>query len=183
MRHRAALIIFFGLGFGVVSASYFSTKDRKIASVEKKRSWMPAPIGKHLALFEIEITALSEISENESEDITIVGKIYINQPVQDQVTYSWQVPADVEVIKGDINGKVAQPQQGQFIETKLIVRGFNKKMQKLISLKALSRSANLPIGSSAVIVSRPEDTLEYVAAEMKQSADEQLHSSAPKARR
>lgn len=187
MRIRATLIIFLGIIFGISGAAFFSEKSKSrnpASSLEGNPLWVPAPIGKHLALLKVEIGKPEHIPESgANEEITLVGKILVSQKIQSDLSYSWTLPEDVQVIEGQTSDSLSNVQTGQIVEVKLTVAGFNKEKQRLISLQASSKGGTETLGGSAVVASRPEDTWEAVAPEMKKSADEQLAPSKSNRRR
>lgn len=167
MRHRTALIVLLGLIFGISGAAYFS-------SVEEKTSWIPAPIGKHLALLKVEIAQPENIPDGGNDEVQLVGRILTNQNIEGDLGYKWILPEDVEVLEGETSDTLAGVKMGQIVELKLTVTGFTREKQKSISLQAMVSQGSQVLGNSAVVVSRPEDTWEAVAPEMKQAAEEQL---------
>lgn len=178
MRNRTTLtVILFGLIIGISGAAYVKDKakgQRQPASVSGKKIWMPTPLGKHLALLKVEITSPELIPESGPDEVTLVGRILVNQELQGDLSYSWSVPEDVQVLEGQISDSFANVKNGQIVEVKLIVSGFNKEKQRLISLQASGRKGEEILGNSAVVSSRPEDTWEAVAPEMRQAAEAQL---------
>jgi|GEM_PF-1917789 len=183
MRNRTALTLLLGLIFGISGAAYVSNKEKKLrnpSSVEeKKKPWMPAPIGKHLALLKVEIQQPENLPDEGNDEVTVVGRILVTQDLQGDLTYKWSLPEDVQVVEGHTSDALPGVKAGQVVEVKLTVTGFNKEKQKLISLQAHAQRGDQVLGNSAVIASRPEDTWEAVAPDMKKSAEEQLSGGRP----
>lgn len=181
MRARTVLsVILLGTIFGIASGAYFKNKEqlsRQPSSLQKSRMWMPAPVGKHLALIKVKIESPETIPEAGDDEVTLTGRILVNQDIHGELSYTWAVPEDVSIIQGPLTGLLAASQAGEVFEVKLTVRGFNKEKQHLISLNASGIHGGERLGNSAVITSRPEDTWESVAPEMKRAAEEQLGSS------
>lgn len=179
MRNRTALTLILGLIFGISGAAYFSNKEKKRipASVkEGKIPWVPAPVGKHLALLKVEIATPQNIPQEGNDDVELTGRVLVNQNLQGDLSYEWNLPEDVQIVEGQQSDTLAGVKMGQIVELKITVSGFNKEKQRLISLQASGSAGNQVLGNSAVVASRPEDTWEAVAPEMKKSADEQLGS-------
>lgn len=174
MRYRTALTLFVALIFGITGWAYVSNKDKKRepASV-KSKFWMPVPVGKHLALLKVEV-APTEIPDSGNSDVNLVGRILVNQEMTSDLSYVWAIPEDVQVVEGQLSDSLANVKMGQIVEVRLTVSGFDKEKQRMISLQASGSRGEEKMGSSAVVVSRPEDTWESVAVEMKKAADEQL---------
>ncbi|KHD88493.1 MAG: hypothetical protein OM95_08245 [Bdellovibrio sp. ArHS] len=176
MRYRTAVTLFIGLIFAITGLAYISNKEkhREPASV-KSKFWMPVPVGKHLALVKVEV-ASSEIPSSGNDEVHLIGRILVNQEMTGDLSYEWSVPEDVQVVEGHLSDSYANVKMGQIVEVKLTVSGFNKEKQRTISLQAYGARGEEKMGNSAVVVSRPEDTWESVASEMKKAADEQLGS-------
>ncbi|MBV2169818.1 MAG: hypothetical protein KUL82_14025 [Bdellovibrio sp.] len=181
MRNRTTLtVILFGLIIGISGAAYVKDKakaQRHPSSVGDKKIWMPTPLGKHLALLKVEITSPESIPEAGSDEVTLTGRILVNQELQGDLSYSWSLPEDVQVVDGQVSDSFSNVKNGQIVEVKITVSGFNKEKQRLISLQASGKKGAEVLGNSAVVASRPEDTWEAVAPEMRQAAEAQLGTS------
>lgn len=177
-------IILFGIIFGIAGTAYLNDKGikgRQPASIQGKKLWMPAPAGKHLAPLKVAIEEPSFIPEKgDDTEVTLVGRILVNHNINSSLTYSWDLPAGVEAVRGELKSNVSGVQSGQTVDVSLTVTGFNKEKQKLIVLKALAVQGQEILGNSALIASRPEDTWESIAPELKRSADEQLGPASEK---
>lgn len=189
MRNRKTLtVLLLGLLFGISGAAYFKDKARSLnrgpASVGgKKIPWIPTPVGKHLALLKVEIANPEVIPDDGDEEVVIRGRILVNQDHQGDISYSWQLPQDVQLVSGNIKDSLANVEVGQIVDLSITVKGFTKESQKLISLQASATRGELVLGGSAVVASRPEDTWEAVAPDMKKEAEEQLGTSESRSRR
>lgn len=181
MRNRTALVTISGLILGIFGAVCFSgkAKSRQPSSLTTdKKAWVPAPVGKHLALLKVEISNPADIPESGGDqEVTLVGRILVNQKIQGDLSYAWTLPEDVQVAEGQLSDSLANIQAGQVVEVKLTVTGFNKEKQRLISLQASSKGGSEILGGAAVVASRPEDTWESVAPDMKKSADALLETT------
>lgn len=171
-------VILFGIIFGIAGTAYLKdkdSKDRQPAAIQGKKLWMPAPAGKHLAPLKVAIEEPSAIPEKGDEtEVTLVGHILVNHNINSSLTYSWDLPAGVQAVRGDLKSNLSGIQAGQIVDVSLTVTGFTKEKQRLIVLKALAVQGQEILGNSALIASRPEDTLESIASDIKKSADAQL---------
>lgn len=171
MRYRTTLgLILLGLVFGIAGAAHFKGAHKT------KAPWMPVPVGKHLALLKVEIATPESVPEAGNDEVTLKGRILVNRNLQGNLTYSWNLPEDVQAVEGAISESLANVKMGQVIEVAITVSGFNKEKQRLISLQTSGHLGNELLGNSAVVASRLEDTWEAVAPEMKKAAEEQLGS-------
>lgn len=186
MRKRTTLIfILFGFLFGIAGVAYVKDKEmgkRNPSSLNSKPLWIPAPAGKHLALFKVEVQGPDTLPLEGQEEVTLTGRILVNQELQGELFYSWLLPDDVQVVEGNTSDSLVSVNKGQIVETKITVMGFGKDKQRIISLQASGRQGQELLGNTAILTSRPEDTWEAVAPEMKKAAEEQLGSE-PKSRR
>ncbi|WP_374029519.1 hypothetical protein [Bdellovibrio bacteriovorus] len=149
-------------------------KERTPASVVGgKVPWSPAPIGKHLALIKVELKS-SEIPESGSDETTFTGRILVTQDIEGDLNYTWSIPDDVTIVEGSLSESLPNVKKGQIVEVTLTVSGFNKEKQRLVTLQASGKRGQDLLGNSAILASRPEDTWEAVAPEMKRAAEEQL---------
>lgn len=126
----------------------------------------PAHRGKISHPIAITIEEPSEIPESGNAEVTIEAKIKIrnNSP---ELSYQWEVPSDVTVSKGSQIGNLSTEGKTEGF-LKLVIRGFNKESQKKIILKVTAGGFT----TSAIVVSRPEDTLEYVAPVIRRQVEE-----------
>lgn len=182
MRYRTTLAVTFlglllGLGIGagkIFPAMNHQTDSRTPASVLKQKSWRPLPLGKHLALIKTELEQPELIPNEGDDEVTLNGRIHINQTITGGISYNWVLPEEVEVVSGDLSNTIEDIKMGEVIAVSIKVRGFNKEKQRLIFLKASGKHGGEFLGNSSTIASRPEDTWESIAPEMKKAAEEQL---------
>ncbi|UOF00249.1 hypothetical protein [Bdellovibrio reynosensis] len=175
MWNRTTLtVLSLGLAVGVFGGNFFLSKNQSERKPSSVTHWKPAPMGKHLALLKVEIAQPEIIPEEGSEEVTLLGRILVNQKMDSDLTYSWTLPEGVEVIEGNISDTLSSVHTGQIVEVRLVVSGFNREKQRLISLEANGAQGTRAMGNSAVLASRPEETFEAVAPELKKSAEEQL---------
>lgn len=100
------------------------------------------------------------------------------------IHYQWILPDDVTIIKGYPSGDIQNPVANQTYEVELLVKGFNNLDRKDISIVATTQDMNgTRLGNSAVITSRPADSMEHLAPVMMIKAQEfktsQAHERMP----
>ncbi len=171
-----------GLLIGISGMALQNEVNRKPSSTTAAK-WTPAPLGKHLAPVKVEIQSLENIPTSGSEEVQLVGRLFINQEINGDLSFSWTLPEDVQVVEGQLSDSYSNVQVGQIVEVKLTVTGFNSEKQRIVSLQAWAQKGESRVGNSAIAVSRPQDTWEAVAAEMQESADEQLGRKSTRPRR
>jgi len=167
---------------GMWALEKYSPLKRQPSSVSmgKSAKFHPMPLGKHLTVISAEIEKLEQIPDTADQEVTLTGIIYVRQQIYGDVGYKWTLPPEVKVVDGQTSDSFADVKAGEAIKVKLSVTGFSKEMQSMISLQAFAHQDGIQIGGSAVTVSRPEETWEAVAPEMKTSAEEQLQEAAVK---
>jgi hypothetical protein len=166
--------------FSIAGVAYFKNRDkvsRTPSSISVKKLWIPGHNEKHLAPVKVQIAEIENIPASVNEPVTLNGKISINHPIDETLSYSWSLPDGVKLIRGVMSEEIDKLQMGQVIDVSITVTGFSKESQKIITLSAGSYQKGEKIGNSTVIPSRPEDTFEYIAPEIKRVADEQLAES------
>ena len=132
---------------------------RSIASIE---SYKPSRLmlGKQAAAMSVEIVGPEIGAENANEVTELAGFITQNIRGDSWLAYRWSLPAGVEMVQGSPRGSLQDLPLGQPYLMKILVRGFTKEKQKLISLSSLIQKSGTELAATAVIVSRPEDTME-----------------------
>lgn len=171
-----------GLLIGISGMALQNEVKRKPSSTTSAK-WTPAPLGKHLAPVKVEIQSVEHIPTSGNDEVQLVGRLFINQEIHSDLHFSWTLPEDVHVVEGQLSDSYSNVQAGQIVEVKITVSGFNSEKQRIVSLQAWAQKGETRIGNSAITVSRPQDTWESVAAEMQESADEQLGRKSKRPRR
>lgn len=171
---KITLVLLAVIAFGAGMTYYSTSQNRKPASAQ---AWRPLPIGKHLSAFQIEIQ--EQIPESSEEEAVFTARVRVMHDLEGDFKYQWNLPSEVQVVEGSTEDSFPVPKAGQIVELQLKLLGFSKEAQKTLSLDVEGYRQNQTVGSSAVVVSRSEDTLEAVAPELKRSAEEQLGSVAP----
>lgn len=162
-QFKIAGIVCVGLCLGL-SAMLLYKQDkqnlrRSLASVE---SYQPARLvlGKQAAAMNVEIVGPASSAEDSSELVELVGFITQNLHGDTWLDYQWSLPEGVDLIQGQVSGSLQNLTLGQPYRIAILVRGFSREKQKLITLSSQLEKAGTPLTASAVIVSRPEDTME-----------------------
>lgn len=144
-------------------------KKRHLAS-EKKVN-LPIEMGKHLAVVNVQIQS-DDVPNSENDELTLTGLITLNQPIDSDLYFKWALPEDVTVIAGQQEDSFANVKNGQTVKTKITLTGFSKESLKLVSLHGFVQKGDQQFGNTAIVTSRPEDSMEYIAPDMAQSAVE-----------
>lgn len=173
MRKRTKLVLIavsMILGFSGMAA-YKNSQPRKPASQQK---WVPQELGKHLAPIKTKILPLEQTPESGDREVTLIGHISVNAPIDSDLSYTWTLPEGVSVVEGVVSDQLANVGPGQTVELKITVIGFSKEHQSQVSLKASVQKGRMEMGDSALISSRPEDNWEAIAPDMQKAAEKEL---------
>lgn len=126
----------------------------------------PAHRGKPSQPVAVALQEPSNIPESGDEVVTIEAKI-LNRRNAPELKYEWELPAGVSATKESISGKLSSQGKDE-VSLKITVKGFNKESQKSIILKVTAADFT----ATDIVVSRPEDTLEYVAPVIRRQVEE-----------
>ncbi|WP_413289646.1 hypothetical protein [Bdellovibrio sp. HCB337] len=126
-------------------------------------------IGKQAAAMNLEIVGPGTYPDNNYEVVELVA--YITQHLAATgVYYEWTLPEGVELVRGPQNNTLLNLPLGRAQQISILVRGFSTERQKLISLHSQLVSGGTPLGASAVVVSRPEDTTDAKVMDLQAQA-------------
>lgn len=170
----------FGLGLGYsVSSMWSSTFKRHSSSsstsfASQAPDFMPPKVGKHLAVVVAEIVPLEKVPDSGDSEVYLTGRISLQQDIDGDIEYEWTLPEGVTVVEGVKADGIANVRPGQTIELRLQVTGFTKETQKVVALQASALKGGMRFGNSAILASRPEDSMESFAPQMKEEAARQL---------
>lgn len=159
----------FGVGIGAGSMAFFEREEMKPLRAERgTASVSPLPskrqmLGKHLSVVQVSLQAPEGIADHEGQETVLVGHLRLNQPVQSDLRYRWDIPSGVTVVSGHLEDTVSDVQAGQSVEVRLSVVGFSKDDLKLVTLQGFVQDGDALLGNSAVLTSRPEDSYEMLA--------------------
>ena len=126
--------------------------------------------GKQLSALTVQLPALDVVPEYDREDVKITGYITANVTDGSVVRYQWDLPQGVEVVSGDTGGSLTDMVSGDTYEVEIVVSGFSREVGKHIRLGAKVKRGDDEFVHTAMIASRPEDSLEYVAADLHKYA-------------
>lgn len=170
---KIAALAVSGIILGVGSA-YFVSKNvdapAKLRSVASVGGVRPSRItfGKQAAALNVTINEPSLIPENSNEVVELVGTITQNiNGDSGIISYSWELPRGVELVRGPLKGTMSEISLGQPRDVSILVKGFSRTKQRLVSLSCQVQKAGQELTASAVIVSRPEDTAEAHVMELE----------------
>lgn len=145
------------------SASFFSgPSSREIASSAPLKK--PLMMGKSLALVQVSVRAPNGIPDHESQEVTLVGWVYLAQNIPQDLQYKWELPEGVSVVDGVAEDSWHGMKEGETAETRITVTGFSKESLKLIALHGYVKDGEAEVGNSAVLTSRPDDSFEMLGA-------------------
>jgi hypothetical protein len=171
---KIAICFAVGLVCGTVTKALLTSPDRQVASPARATKWMPSEHNKALAPLKVEISGLEFTPETDEASVQIVGHLTLTRTLGNQIDYTWNLPEGVSLLEGQMSDSLQGMVKGQTAELEIVVTGFSKLQQRAITLSASSLVGDQRIGNSAILVSRPEDTLEAAAPELNQQAEEQL---------
>lgn len=159
-------VVGLAVGYGLMSLSHRSTAQRHVAS-------LPMPgLGKHLAPVRVQILAPDVLPDYDEQEVEITGYVTVNQVTPGELEYEWILPEGVELVAGIPSDVWASVRPGQTAVTKISVRGFSKEKRRTLTLESFARIGNVRVGNTAVISSRPEDSMEFIAPEKMKSRED-----------
>ncbi len=123
-------------------------------------------VGKHLTVVRAEIERENvNIPKYPDETLLLKGTILINQGVSG-ASYKWLLPEGVTVVDGQVEGPLNPYSVGQRQNVEIVVRGFDQTERKIITLLGEVKIHSQDYGGTAVISSRPDDSMEEFAPQM-----------------
>lgn len=173
----SALGILFGiLGMHFFSPQHLASEKRDLASLNSKFDKLPGLAqmqSKHLSAISVRLIAPDEIPEDSQNDIVqLNATVVLNQGPSQDIDIDWNLPNDAVIISGEKSFKISNAMPGQIYPVSIIISGFNKTDKKLVLVAASFIRDGIKLGSSSLISSRPEDSMEYLAPEMAEAASE-----------
>lgn len=172
-----------GLVCGTITKAFLTPKQESSGALTFASKAPPHEMNKHTAPLKVEILPPERIPENETDEVQIVGRIALNQNFTGNINYLWDLPEGVQLVEGQREDALQGLQAGQIAEIKIRVTGFSKLQQRAISLSSSGPVGDQRLGNSAIVVSRPEDTLESVAPALVEEAAQQLGEAAGRRRK
>lgn len=163
-KHLPKLALVFVAMFGL---GYWSTESL-ICSVSNKQSpnmsalLMNAKMGKALSFVNVQLESHAT-PENSDDEAEISGYITLLKTSNNTISYQWILPAGVEILEGDREGRVESVVIETPVEVRIKVKGFAKSEKKLLTLTASTQVGDTAFSNVQLISSRPEDSHEYIA--------------------
>lgn len=127
---------------------------------------MERAMGKQLAALAVQVPSLESVPETDGEQVHIIGYITAHATNGSAISYHWDLPAGVAIVAGDVDGILSDMKSGDTTELEIVVTGFSREVGKHIILGAKVRRGQDELNHSALVASRPEDSMEYVASQM-----------------
>lgn len=176
-----------GISFGAIGMHFYAQHQengfRDLASIGPSLDKLPGAAliqSKHLALISVRLEAPQEIPVDSQDSVELNGTVTLNHSGGSQdVQIDWNLPEDVRVLRGEVHFQISQMLPGKTYPVSLLVQGFNKTDKKVISVSASTFRNGLKIGNSSLVSSRPEDSMEFIAPKMSESATAAELDSAP----
>ncbi|MEK6772601.1 MAG: hypothetical protein AABY64_01565 [Bdellovibrionota bacterium] len=182
--HRASFFIPLSVVAGFVGMAIFNSLDensfskkkshgaeRTLASFQKKYTFKPSTIEKHLAVVKVTLESQNDIPDSGNASVVLKGKIVLTQtPLA--AKFRWLLPEDVQIIHGSTQGQLDPNLIGVAQEVEIEISGFDQSAQKIISLEGQALHAEQTFGATVLLSSRPQDSMEYLAPSMKESVDQ-----------
>jgi hypothetical protein len=184
LRMRMGILTILIMSFCSVSFAvwdrfdYESQAERNIASEIK----MQVMTAKHQAPVNVQIDSKTRIPEYDHQELTITGYVTLNKDVSGEVRYVWEIPEGTNLVSGDESGSWTDLKAGQTAAVVIHVTGFSKESLKHIILKASVKKGTLDVGHSALMSSRPEDSMEYIAPEIREHVEKVQAQEFPRGR-
>lgn len=166
------LLTTFGLALGGVGMSLYQKTPEVRRSIASLKPYKPHGLilGKQAAAMTLEIVGPEAYPDNSSEIVELVGYITQQLPGESAVAYSWTLPEGVELVRGPIGDNLMDLKIGEARQVGILVRGFSRESQKLISLQSRLVAGGTLLTASSVVVSRPEETREARVMDLQAQA-------------
>lgn len=143
--------------------------DRGLASVQGVVK-APLLMGKHLSVVQVALQAPDGIPEREDQEVTLVGWVRLNRAAMADVTFRWELPAGVHVVEGSVEDSLTGLQSGETAQVRITLTGFSHEDLKIIALHGFIGSGEHLLGNSAVLTSRPQDSIEMLTSSTAEKA-------------
>lgn len=127
-------------------------------------------IGKQGAAMNLEIVGPGSYPNDNSEVVELVAYVTQHIAADGGLSYEWSLPEGVELVRGPLSNTLMNLPLGRPQQISILVRGFSTVAQKQIILKSQLLNGNTPLTASAVVVSRPEDTMDAKVMDLQAQA-------------
>ncbi|MFN8791191.1 MAG: hypothetical protein ACK5Y2_07020 [Bdellovibrionales bacterium] len=147
-----------------------AVKLRTLASVQARSTYK---MEKHLMPVHVELIGPEQFPEGSYEPVVLRAKL--RTPFQNFQTlnFEWLLPEDVQVLSGQRQGQILNPVADQTYEIQIELQNFDRQYRKELTLRATVRDSNgLQLLNTAIMTSRPEDSMEHLAPVMMVKAQE-----------
>lgn len=130
-------------------------------------------LGKMRAFVVASLESPSSIPETADTRLILRGQVVLNQPNASAAMFKWILPEGVSLVRGALEGALDPNRVNLPQEVQIEVAGFDQTEKRIIILEAKAKSGQEIFGSTALLSSRPQDSMEYLGT-MKQKAVEDL---------
>ena len=159
----------------LTQASLDPAQQRRLATIaDGKRALL---MGKHLSVVQVSVRAPDGIPAHEGQEVTLVGWVRLNQPVNQDLRFRWDLPEGVHVVEGQLEDSWANVRAGQTAETRLTVVGFSQETLRMVALNGYVMEGETQMGTSAVLTSRPDDSYEMLSSAPNNAGAEKMSAS------
>lgn len=177
LKYGVVFFTLFAFGIGVAALIHHhktqANHKHQLRTLASVKDFSTIKMEKHLMPVAVQIDPPAEFPEGPGELVTVKGKIRTNFENFGSISYEWVLPEGVQLIKGHATGDIVKPMAGQDYEVELTLQDFDRQYRKELILKAKILDPNdKPLHNSAVITSRPEDSMEHLAPVMMVQARE-----------
>jgi len=178
---RASFFIPFAIVLGFVGMATYNSfyENRDLPAGETEFSSMALTKnskiihqGKHLSLVYVNLQSSASIPETAGRSVEIKGYVMVTQATASTLKYKWILPDGVFRVRGPAEGTLDPTRVRVWQEVKIEVTGFDQTDKRVITLEAKANTSQQELGSTAVLSSRPQDSMEYLAPDMKLSVDQ-----------
>lgn len=160
------------VGFGFMTMMDENSPARRTASLDDRDRWQTPLIGKQLAPLRVHINLPTTLPERDSEALEVIGYVNVSQETTGDIQYRWTLPEGTTIVDGHESDGIKGARPGQTIPIKISLLGFSREQRKTLALEASAFVGTRRMGNSAVVSSRPEDSMEFVAREKMRSKEE-----------
>ncbi len=175
LKYALSFSFLFVLGFGSswMIYSYESELDHETGIIENARMNSTALYEKHLMPITLTLKGPDQYPANYDDRVDLLATIQTPYSSFCEIQYNWSLPDGVNLISGDLQGAIQNPQAGQIYSLPITVQGFSSLERMEISIVAKTTGPNgNTLGNSSVITSRPEDSMETIAPEIMAKAQD-----------
>lgn len=169
---KMALLGTLGLVLGGTAMSYYHKHYRIHRSIASIGPFQPHGliVGKQAAAMTVEIVGPAVYPDNNFEVVELIGYLTQHLSTGGALGYEWGLPEGVELVRGPLSDHLYNLRLGQPRTVSILVRGFSREKQKLISLRTQLIIGNAPLTAAATVVSRPEDTMDAKVVDLQSQA-------------